>query len=100
MDDHTTLLEREIAPGVAGGAPVGPEGQDPVFDAERLEPLEPGQLGLLHPVRLLDGLIGEHLAHGGVDPALRQGGSKGSVTHAGLFLSHGLFWASGPGHRR
>ena len=66
-------LEREIAPDVPGGAPVGPEGQDPAFDAERLEPLEPGQLRLLHPVRLLDGLIGEHLAHGGVDPALRQG---------------------------
>ena len=39
------------------------------------EPLEPVDLGLLHPVRLLDGLIGEHLRHGGVDPALRQRGS-------------------------
>ena len=39
------------------------------------EPLEPVDLGLLHPVRLLDRLIGEHLRHGGVDPALRQRGS-------------------------
>ena len=39
------------------------------------EPLEPVDLGLLHPVRLLDDLIGEHLRHGGVDPALRQRGS-------------------------
>ena len=36
------------------------------------EPLEPVDLGLLHPVRLLDRLVGEHLRHGGVDPALGQ----------------------------
>ena len=40
-----------------------------LHSASRSEPVD---LGLLHPVRLLDGLIGEHLRHGGVDPALRQ----------------------------
>ena len=55
---------------------------------------------LLHPVRLLDGLTGEYSAHGGVHLALRQGGSEGSVTHAGLLLSHGLSRAQGSEHRR
>ena len=39
------------------------------------EALEPVDLGLLHPVRLLDRLVREHLRHCGVDPALGQGGS-------------------------
>ena len=37
MDDHTTLLEREVVPGVAGRSPVDSLGQEPAFDAERLE---------------------------------------------------------------
>ncbi len=85
---HDRQLDRGVAPGVPGGAPVHPEGQDPVLAAERLQPPEPGQLGRLHPVRLLDGLIGEHLAHGGVDPALRPGGGKGSCDACrALFVS-------------
>ena len=33
------------------------------------EPLQPADLGLLHLVRPLDGLVGENLGHGGVDAA-------------------------------
>ena len=53
------------------GHRVRPEARVPPLG----EPLEPVDLGLLHLVRLLDGLIGEHLRHGGVDPALGQRGS-------------------------
>ena len=37
MDDHTTLLEREVAPGVPGGSPVEARGQQLALDPERLE---------------------------------------------------------------
>ena len=57
MDDHTTLLEREIAPGVASGSAVEPRGQDPALDTERLECAnllrlggEPRQAGVLEHV--------------------------------------------------
>ena len=57
MDDHTTLLDREIAPGVPGGSPVEPRGQESALDAERLERAnllrlggEPRQAGVLEHV--------------------------------------------------
>ena len=37
MDDHTTLLEREVAPGVPGRSPIDSPGQESAFDAEHLE---------------------------------------------------------------
>ena len=66
----------QLVPVLEGGRPqllvhrVRPEPRVPPLG----QPLEPINLRLLHPVRLLDGLIGEHLGHGGVDPALGQRG--------------------------
>ena len=47
---------------------------DPTRRATRQGARAGASLGLPHPVRLLDRLIGEHLRHGGVDPALGQRG--------------------------
>ena len=45
MDDHTTLLEREVAAGVPGRSSIDSLGQEPAFDAERLEGADLLRLG-------------------------------------------------------
>ena len=45
MDDHTTLLEREIASRVPGGSPVDPDRQNLALDVECFERAELLRLG-------------------------------------------------------
>ena len=68
MDDHTTLLEREAAPGVPGGAAVEARGQQLALDPEGLERgdllgfgREPGQTRVLDHVVEREQAAHEHV---------------------------------------
>ena len=74
MDDHTTLLEREVAPEVPGRSPVDPLGQERALDAERLEGghllrlgREPRQAGMIKHIVEREQAPHQHFPGG--DPA-------------------------------
>ena len=68
MDDHTTLLEREVAPGVPGGSAVEARGQQLALDPEGLERgdllvlgRQPRQAGMLDHVVEREQAAHEHV---------------------------------------
>ena len=94
MDDHTTLLEREVAPEVPGRSPVDPLGQERALDAERLEGghllrlgREPRQAGMIKHIVEREQAPHQHF-RGGDPAAAAVPGAERPVDPASVDSAH------------
>ena len=93
MDDHTTVLERKVAPEVPGRSPVDPLGQERALDAERLEGghllrlgREPRQAGMIKHIVEREQAPHQHFRGG--DPAAAVPGAERPVDPARVDSAH------------